>query len=290
MKTVFYSFFIFCYFVFPPFTFFSLQSLFPASEKGIVGNSISLVDGTLITDAECISFYAKENNVFVISLLEVVGVTDIGSEEIEFKYVENEVPKKVVVPNKSKAVEVVTVPQIMEVVEEEANNPDAISLADKSVGKGNVDLLVNNFPIKLENFSIKIQEKIKNEVRLTNSEKSQLIQRVVDDLQKMYGSNPVSFVIEGVAKKLLFAFPILCQVDDEGNKIGNGEFTTIRQIKDRLYYLNNSKDPKRKPVLSSTSASTSASTSLKRKPTHSGPILEVVFFNFPNIPLLLKLS
>lgn len=259
---------LFLYFIPTYITFFSLP-IFPASEKGIVGNSISLVDGTLVTDDECISFYAKENNVFVIKLLEVIGVMDIdgndeirvmdidGNDEIEIKYVENVVPNtvvvanKVIVPNKVVVANKVAVPQTVEVVtiQEETNmDPDAISVTDKIVCRETVDLLglVNNFPIKVENFSVKIQNKIKTNVRLTNAEKNQFIQRVVDDMQKIYGFNPTSFVIEGVAKKLLFAFPILCQVDDEGNKIGNGEFTTIRQIKDRLYYLNNSKGPKKK--------------------------------------------
>lgn len=141
-------------------------------------------------------------------------------------------------------------------------NPDHALLP---VPKENVDILAlaNNFPIKDENFSMKVQEKIKNNIRLSNSEKIQVIQRVVDDMQKIYGVNPSSFIIQAVATKLLFVYPILCQVDDEGNKIGNGQFTTIRQIKDRLYYLNNTKLLKTKllqPFQSTT----------KRAATHTG--------------------
>lgn len=284
--------------------------IYTASEKGIGGNSISLLDGTIVDDDDCIEYYAKANEVFVIQMIEeeeLFNVSIIDSENIVTggeSFRTSQIDKKIVfemgessemsaggkffIAGNDEVADCIGPEKILISDCDGFNNktnPDH-AIQESSSSKQKIDLLglVSNFPIQTENFSIKIQEKIKNNIRLNNSEKIQVIQRVVDDIQKSYGVNPTSFVIQAVATKLLYLYPILCQIDDEGNVIGNGQFTIIRQIKDRLYYLNNTKQPKIKkiqPLLQS---------SIKRVATHTGRSLKKKMSGCPNFNPTTKLT
>lgn len=266
-----------------------------AAEKGLIGNAIYLQDGTCVDDNDCISYYAKEKQIFVIYNIDpttlkdvqlitigedgdanilvnnpddvkvnIAGTIDDYTDEVMEDMVMDEivmdemVMEEIVIVDNRKSVKVEGTKKTEENKKKE-ENPDDMGKNKKS-DLENIDLLksVCSFPIPISIFGLKVQAKINSNVRLQNSEKSEIIQKVVEQMQKTYGSNITLFTIQAVAFKLHSLYPILNQVDDEGNVIGEGNYTTIRQIKDRIYYLN--------------SQYTSSSSEKKKRPTSKSGI------------------
>lgn len=133
-----------------------------------------------------------------------------------------------------------------------------------STSTANFDIInsINNFKIDSENFPLRVKEKLINGIKLIPSERNEMIRGILDKIQNKYGKFPEAYILEAVACKLVCLYPILEQKDENGLKIGNGYFTLLKQLKDRLCFINNPR--KRK----------SNESSLSKKPEKTGPILK----------------
>lgn len=227
-----------------------------AAKKGIQGNLIFLNDGTLVDDDECVGYFAQNNEVFFIenSINPLLIVKNVEIEIIDQLIDNND--DGVVIDSSDDEEGVQMVDEIIDDISDKNvdnfdDNPDDENKEDPRVNLNTQETLdvlnsVANFPINFSSFSMKVQNKINQKNRLKNSEKSEIIQKTVETMQKLYGSNPSNFIISAVALKLHTTYPILNQIDDEGNVIGQGNFTTIKQITGRLYYLNSQYNTKSK--------------------------------------------
>lgn len=65
--------------------FYVIFSINIAALKGIRGNSIYLQDGTKVDDNDCIEYYAKEKEVFVIKNTDLKDVHHINDFEIIYQ-------------------------------------------------------------------------------------------------------------------------------------------------------------------------------------------------------------
>lgn len=214
----------------------------------IAGNDGGNVMGEIVFNEQNVEMGEEEMNEMIdeIELIETKNVVTVdesimkGEEKEKKKQTEKEKEK-----GKDK---------------EKGKNPDDIGNNNIKSNTEKVDLLksVLNFQTPISIFGLQVQSKINSNIRLQNSEKTEVIQKVVEQMQKTY-TTITNFTIQAVALKLHSLYPILNQVDDEGNLIGDGNYTTIRQIKDRLYYLTSqskSSEKKKRP---------SSGTSLKNR-------------------------
>lgn len=142
---------------------------------------------------------------------------------------------------------------------------NTIEFSTPSTSTGNFDIInsINNFNIESDHFSLRVKEKLNNGIKLLPPERNEMVRGILDKIQNKFGKFPDAYILEAVACKIVFLYPILEQKDEDGIKIGNGCFTLLKQLKDRLCFLNNPR--KRKSNEKSLDS---------KKPKNSGPILK----------------
>lgn len=125
---------------------------------------------------------------------------------------------------------------------------------------------INNFKISATQFSLRVKEKLLSGTKLTPPEKSEIVRSIVDKIQNCFGKKPDCVLLEMVACKITTTFPTLLQVDESGQKVGNGYFSILKKIKERIHFLNNPR--KRK------SSNIENNETKKKTPPNLGPLLK----------------